>query len=396
MDKSLPKLDITLPKVDVGSFLPQIDTSSDLFSSFDSKGGYSFYSGMEPRLSGPNFGDLNNANWASALPVGLNFNMPWDRPVNLPGSNGSYNGLGMASGDASILNQYASSFTSAGSRFGIDPNVLLAIAMVEQGWSGTSPSGATGLMQIMPGGYPEGESMFPNWRTDPTQNIMLGAYILSQKIKEQGGDIDRGIMGYLGFGGEDYYGTDATEYLAAVKDKLNQLRASTGGSFTGAAGTGFLAAFGGQSFAITSENGVSNGMPAGWYAYADDVGLPYGTHPGLDVAAPVGTRLYLPPGLTGIVEIADGSDYGYDPNGGVASSGPQTGQLRIRLSNGDVLIFGHMKYISFRPNQTVYGGNYLGLSGIAGSGAHVHMEYRIRDSSTTSGWRSVDPRQYLR
>lgn len=397
----LPDFNIDLPKVDVGSFLPDFSTAGDVFSSFGRDKTTSFFGDMA-RTTGLSLPSMARDNWSSFLPYEkqfFGFNTPWGNKSSFLGFSNGNGQLGYASGEFAVLNQYGSAFLSAGQQFGIDPNLLMAIAMTERGWegNGTSPAGAKGLMQIMPGGYPEGEQMFPNWMTDPYQNIMLGAYILSQKIKEQGGNIDRGIMGYLGFGGPDAHGTTADVYLQRVKQHLQSLQSSGGsGAYTGTS-SGFYAMFGGQQFGISSENGVSNGMPAGWYNYAAGLGLPAGTHTGLDITAPESTKLYLPPGITGVVEIADGlHGYGYDPNGGVAPSGAGTGQLRIKLSNGHYLILGHMKSIYVKSGQYVSGRDYLGMSGIAGSGAHLHLEYRIPDNSTSTGWRSVDPRYYLR
>lgn len=134
--------------------------------------------------------------------------------------NGSVSAIG---GDASVLNQYDEAFTRAGAMYGIDPNWLKSVAATERGWEGTSVAGAIGLMQIMPGGYPTLEAMYPNWQTDPVQNIMLGAAILNAKRQEQGGDLNRGTMGYLGFGGADAYGTTADQYLSSVQSYYNQL-----------------------------------------------------------------------------------------------------------------------------------------------------------------------------
>ena len=401
LKSALPKPGDAMPDINLSSFLPNLSTGGDVFSSFDNAAGVSsIFSGMPSfRNSFTNsFSSAFGGSWNDFLPTfgsgskTPSFRMPWDAPPT-PVYSG---GLGQASGPGAALNQYGGFFSQYGSQYGLDPNLLMAIAIVENGTMGQGDqySGAQGLMQIMPGGYPAGEAMYPNWRTDAGQNIALGAYILSEKIK-QFGSVDAGIMGYLGYGGEDAYGTTAQEYLDRVKQEMAALK-SSGGYYTGGAGSTFLSMFGGQSYSITSENGVSNGMPASWYDYATGLGLGYGTHPGLDIAAPSGSQMYMPAGMTGTVEIADGlHGYGYDPNGGVAASGAGTGQLRIKLNNGAILIFGHMKNIYFAPGQPISAGQLVGLSGGAGSGSHVHMEYRIKDSSTSTGWRSVDPRQYM-
>lgn len=161
---------------------------------------------------------------------------PWSMP-KIPVGMETAGDVGSVSGDFSILNQYDAAFKAAGAAYGIDPNYVKAVAMEERGWEGTSVAGALGIMQIMPGGYSELEAKYPSWKTDPTQNIMLGAAILSAKRAEQGGDLDRGIMAYLGLGGADAYGTTPDQYLAGVKGYYRQLQQTTtptaGGSGVG-------------------------------------------------------------------------------------------------------------------------------------------------------------------
>jgi murein DD-endopeptidase MepM/ murein hydrolase activator NlpD len=406
----LPDFDVT-PDINVSGFLPKFDTLTDFLpkiGNIDLKG-FDFFGDMPTMGFSQSFNrgiDWGQNAFRSMLPTWgqgqTNWNMPWDKPVDfqIPGS-GQY-GVGSASGEAAVLNQYDGAFQAAAARFGMDPNVLKAIAIIERGWGdqNVSIAGAIGIMQIMPNGYHELQAQFPNWKTDPTQNIMLGAAILADKIRS-GGSLDMGVQGYLGFG-EDAYGTDNNEYLAMFKAEYAKLQSSGGvigggAPFTGQAGNSYLSVFGGVSYPISSQHAQHNGAPPSWYYRIDDeLGIPIGTHPGLDVAMPNGTTLYMPTGMTGVVQVASGANgYGYDPSGGVARSGDGTGELRILLSNGHILLLGHMQRIFFSPGQQVTGGMALGLSGTAGSGAHVHMEYRI-PGATSTGWVAVDPRQYLR
>jgi len=53
-----------------------------------------------------------------------------------------------------------------------------------------------------------------------------------------------------------------------------------------------------------------------------------------------------------------------------------------------------MHQIDVKVGDKVTAGQYVGLSGTE-NGAHTHVEYRIPDSSTSSGQRLVDPRDYL-
>lgn len=159
------------------------------------------------------------------------------------GSVGQFGDAGL-----STLNNYDNAFQQAGARNGIDPNWLKSIAAIEGHYDNSVDQyGAVGIMGIMPGGYPELEAAFPGWQTDPSQNIALGAAILAQKMRENGGTIEGGIQGYLGWG-TDAYGTSNTDYLARAQQYYAQLQQG-GGSFAG----------GGQQ----PINGLWGGNPVG-------------------------------------------------------------------------------------------------------------------------------------
>jgi len=396
----LPSFETALPSVDFGSFLPDFSQAKDTFGSIFDRGGDlsgfgnnrgTFTSGgfsqANPSYGNFSFGSQNQYNAGFT-----NYKFPWSKPTVSWNNSGS-GGLGSAAG-YEVLDQYNSYFAEAGAAVGIDPSWIKAIAMRERGWEGTSVSGAMGIMQVMPNGYYELQKKYPNWKTDPRQNIMLGAEILKDKINSNGGDLFMGIQRYLGVG-QDAYGTTTEDYLADVKRFQQQIANGSGGSYGPYQGqsTKFDSFFGGVGYSISSENGVLNGAPQSWYYLIDDeLGNPIGTHPGVDVAMPNGTPIYLPKGITGTVERASGeAGYGYDPTGGVARSGPGTGELRIRLSNGHLLILGHMQRIYFPVGAVLSGGELIGLSGTAGTGAHVHFEYRVPNGS--NGWKVMDPRQ---
>jgi murein DD-endopeptidase MepM/ murein hydrolase activator NlpD len=59
-----------------------------------------------------------------------------------------------------------------------------------------------------------------------------------------------------------------------------------------------------------------------------------------------------------------------------------------------VLIFGHSQGSFVQPGQRINAGDALGTIGWANSD-HIHLEARVRDPSTPSGWRIVDPRTVL-
>jgi murein DD-endopeptidase MepM/ murein hydrolase activator NlpD len=55
-----------------------------------------------------------------------------------------------------------------------------------------------------------------------------------------------------------------------------------------------------------------------------------------------------------------------------------------------MLIYGHVAESVVVPGQHVIRGQLLGYSG-GQNGTLVHLEYRVPDPSTPSGWRIVDP-----
>jgi murein DD-endopeptidase MepM/ murein hydrolase activator NlpD len=131
------------------------------------------------------------------------------------------------------------------------------------------------------------------------------------------------------------------------------------------------------------------------YAYGNSYGLAGSQHPGVDWAVPMGSRVTTPVGGTVFV-VGNDHGTGYYYKNTMSNSNPDTsGEFAIQLDNGDILILGHMSQINARVGQRLNAGDFIGLSG-GSDGAHVHVEYRRKDSSTGSGYRIVDPRQYIR
>lgn len=87
------------------------------------------------------------------------------------------------------------------SHYGIDPDLVAAVMMVESGGdpNAVSRSGAIGLMQVMPydaerfPSRPAAEDLF-----DPAFNIEWGVRILAEEIAWAGGDVSKGLMAYYG------------------------------------------------------------------------------------------------------------------------------------------------------------------------------------------------------
>jgi peptidoglycan DL-endopeptidase CwlO len=97
-----------------------------------------------------------------------------------------------------VPSKYASTFLSAGAKYGISPTLLAAVAKAESDFNpnAVSPAGAIGIMQLMPG-TAAGLGVDPR---DPTQAINGAAKLLSGDISHFG-SIALGLAAYNAGGG---------------------------------------------------------------------------------------------------------------------------------------------------------------------------------------------------
>lgn len=298
-------------------------------------------------------------------------------------SSGGMASLGGKWGNVDKLNSY---IQAAAQKTGVDPNLIKAVMKLESNgeWI-ISHAGAVGFMQVVPKYWGHlGYDLY-----DPAENIMAGATVLKHYLNQSGGNVYDALRHYHGIGFDGF--TTDKQYADVIMGNLQELQAAGGGTagYTGQ-GSGWSVMFGGTEPNITQEMGLNSWSRQhlnGMYAYAPSYGIQ--GHAGIDVGLTYGSSVFAPTG--GKVVRAGGSGYYCDDSG----CGPGQGELRIELDNGDQLIIGHMSNISLQVGQRVNPGMFVGRSGSAGSGAHVHIEYRTRDSSTASGWRVLDPRQAL-
>lgn len=117
---------------------------------------------------------------------------------------------------------YANLFTSAGSRYGVDPSVLAAVANQESGFNpaAVSPAGAQGLMQFTPA-TAKGLGVDP---FDPASAVDGAARYLS-KLTQQFGSTDLALAAYnAGPGAVSRYGgippyAETQNYVSSVMNK---------------------------------------------------------------------------------------------------------------------------------------------------------------------------------
>lgn len=118
--------------------------------------------------------------------------------------------------------QYDDLLNEAGMQYGVDPRLLKAIMTQESGGhpQAISSAGAKGLMQIMPSNF--SSTGVTDW-TDPRQNIMAGAKIMSENLKNSGGDIPLALRYYNGGYDKRRWGPQNRAYPGAVLGHYQQI-----------------------------------------------------------------------------------------------------------------------------------------------------------------------------
>jgi hypothetical protein len=118
-------------------------------------------------------------------------------------------------------------FEKASQKYGVDVNLLKAVAKAESGFdaSCTSSSGAKGIMQLMPS---TAASLGVTDVYDPEQNIMGGAKLLSSLLDKYDGNVSLALAGYnAGVGNVKKYGgippfKETQDYVVKVTKYMNE------------------------------------------------------------------------------------------------------------------------------------------------------------------------------
>ena len=129
--------------------------------------------------------------------------------------------------------RFAGKFAAAARRHGVEPELLLAVALAESALdpNAVSHKGALGLMQLMPGTAREMNLEDP---MDPGQNIDGGARWLRRLLDHYEGDLDLTLAAYnAGQAAVARHGgippfPETVEYIDRVRRKLRNLAADRG------------------------------------------------------------------------------------------------------------------------------------------------------------------------
>lgn len=138
------------------------------------------------------------------------------------------------SGRPMLPGVYDDIFSEAGAKHKVDPNLLKNIARVESNFNplAKSGAGAQGLMQIMPANFKE---LGVKDATDPKQNIMAGAKLLSGYLKYAKGDVETALKMYHGGYDQSGWGKYTNAYPGKVLG-ANQRVGQSAGQAIGQAG----------------------------------------------------------------------------------------------------------------------------------------------------------------
>lgn len=268
-------------------------------------------------------------------------------------------------------------------QLGIPAQVVAAMIQIESGGNpgAVSPSGAVGLMQVMPGYHASRAAKYGQSLNTPIGQIYAGADYMKDLYNEirplvKDDHTAWGLVAGAYLTGDprwwqnnntsvDAHGTSAQMHMTSFYNALPRYQQA--GEYLPVSAYTIT---GGQQYPMTQGYGQT-GFARSSGMYRDNF------HMGWDIGVPSGTKLYTPwPGE--VVEAGwSNAGYGY--------------HVLIRTNFGYVLL-GHMSGMPpVKAGQTLNAGTLVGVSGSTGAstGAHVHIELRDHNGN------HIDPGKYL-
>lgn len=279
--------------------------------------------------------------------------------------------------------KYAAEINKAAKTYNIDPFLIAAVIKAESGFVNkkTSPAGAQGLMQLMPGTASELGVTNVN---DPAQNIMGGTKYLAQQLKAFGNDIRMALAAYnAGPGNVKKYG--GIPPFKETKNYVNKVTADYAKS--GQAGVT-------QAVQTAVSQSMANYYLKGNFRANQGIQKRSGKngsylHTGLDLIAKSGTDIKSV--KSGVVKS----------KGKHATAG---NYIDIRQEDGTVARYLHMKNQStLEVGASVKAGDSVGKVGSTGRSTTPHLHLEIRDPKraaakgdlSPSYGLALDPKKYL-
>lgn len=124
---------------------------------------------------------------------------------------------------------YGAQIAAAAQKYGVDPDLIRAVIEHESGFdrNATSPVGAQGLMQLMPG---TAQGLGVSDAYDPVQNIDGGTHFLADLLRRFNGDVRLALAAYDAGPSavERYHGvppyTETQNYVTWVLNRLTELK----------------------------------------------------------------------------------------------------------------------------------------------------------------------------
>lgn len=149
--------------------------------------------------------------------------------------------------------QIKTMFKKASDTYGVDQDLLEAVAKTESSFDPTaySKAGAIGVMQVMPNTFAALEVGSNIW--DAQTNINAGAKYLSQLLEKNNGDVEMALASYnAGSGNVAKYGKEKyAKYYTTVMANYHDL--------TGKSNADFLTLGGKKKSDVVSDNQSTNG-----------------------------------------------------------------------------------------------------------------------------------------
>jgi len=154
--------------------------------------------------------------------------------------------------------------TAAANKYGVPPELAIAVAQAESGGNpgAVSPAGAVGVMQLMPATAAQLGVTDP---TDPAQNINGGVQYLSQLLTEFNGDPQLALAAYnwgpgnVSKNGYANWPAETTNYVSSIWSQVGDLFTSPPASSTASSVEGSDDAVDDSDEVALATGGISQG-----------------------------------------------------------------------------------------------------------------------------------------